>query len=633
MSCSPAAKPMPCFVVFNNLGFAIPVRPMMTASFRTAVEVPPAHGADATDAAPQRAAAPLWTDATVFPALIVFLLILYSLLQNPYWVPAGDSELYTAAARNIAIGQGYTFNGQPVAIIPPGWSLMMAAVMKLSPYVLPLKLLTMTCMIGALAIGYWIVRRFVSPAKAVGIILLTAVISHVYQATYWLISESAFCLVSSASLLVAMQIAEGRRQGWRIVLLVLLCFGAIAIRWAGVLGAVLVVAALLDGQWRPRRSTPWVVSALIAIVTFVTFFGLRYGLRGTPEESAAARDMVTGTGEDVGTAPLPDNAPPITGAANQSAKAYQLFPTGSYADRFLNWGRWFSFLYWQPFRAAASSRAILITASISGWILIGVLAVLTVRSLPRLRWLWPALFVYTGVLALGWTNVNARYYVPIGFLLTLGIFLATDELAALLSRRPRWRKTLIGAFVAFLASVALCNVALYSVEMVIARSDRFYARYEDGLNMSLISACQYLNTLPDPPRDGEIAVSQRYTNLNKPRASPFGLRATVLLISREVVTPRFTDTSAPPNSNARAGRSLRRWLKSKGVKWYLYQPDISPWRVWHFRLGWYEKWQTGQTADKDTAGWQLYRATANGDDWIPVKLPNKMTPVTRVPGL
>ena len=122
----------------------------------------------------------------------------------------------------------------------------MAGVMRLTPYFLPLKLLAMSCMLASLAIGYCIVRRFLSPSKAACVILLTAVISHVYQASYWLTSESCFCLASGAALLLAMQIAEGRRQPWRIALLLLLCAGALMIRWAGVLSGMLVVAALLS---------------------------------------------------------------------------------------------------------------------------------------------------------------------------------------------------------------------------------------------------------------------------------------------------------------------------------------------------------------------------------------------------
>src|SRR5437867_3169641 len=160
----------------------------MTANFRTVEYAPPAVNVPVAAARAQPSARQ-WPDRIVLPVLIGILLVIYGLLQNPYWVPAGDSELYTAAARNLASGKGYTFNGQPVAIIPPGWSWLMAAVMRLTPYFLPLKLLAMSCMVASLAIGYCIVRRFLSPSKAACVILLTAVISHVYQASYWLTSE------------------------------------------------------------------------------------------------------------------------------------------------------------------------------------------------------------------------------------------------------------------------------------------------------------------------------------------------------------------------------------------------------------------------------------------------------------
>src|SRR5437870_9809723 len=86
---------------------------------------------------------PLWRavlqhDRTAFPLTMLIILALYLLLQNPYWVPAGDSELYTAIARSLARGQGYQFNGDPVAMVPPGWALIMAGVMKITPYFLPL---------------------------------------------------------------------------------------------------------------------------------------------------------------------------------------------------------------------------------------------------------------------------------------------------------------------------------------------------------------------------------------------------------------------------------------------------------------------------------------------------------------
>src|SRR5439155_14318727 len=139
--------------------------------------------------------APASADRKIVAIIVVSLLAIYGLLQNRYWVPSGDSEVYISIARNLARGDGYKFNGQPVAMVPPGWPVVMAGVMKLTPYFLPLKLMAMSCMIGFFAIGYWIARRFVSPTKAAAVILLTSILSVVYPATYWLVSEGLFCLL------------------------------------------------------------------------------------------------------------------------------------------------------------------------------------------------------------------------------------------------------------------------------------------------------------------------------------------------------------------------------------------------------------------------------------------------------
>src|SRR6185503_15060529 len=116
-------------------------------------------------------------------------------------------------------------------------------------------------------------------------------------------------------------------------------------------------------------------------------------------------NMPMSTAEDTGDQPAEVGSPPmVSGTANQSAKTYQIFPTGSYLDRFLNWGRWFSYLFWQPLRAGASPK-VTATATIIGWIVIGLLAVPTFVAVRRCRWVWLATGLYTGVLALGWSNV------------------------------------------------------------------------------------------------------------------------------------------------------------------------------------------------------------------------------------
>src|SRR5436190_10639214 len=96
----------------------------------------------------------------VWIALTITVTALYLLLYNPYWVPGGDSELYLAVARNWAIGRGHMFNGQSVSICPPGWPLLLAGAMKISPSFALLKLITLLSMAGAMSIWYLILLRF-----------------------------------------------------------------------------------------------------------------------------------------------------------------------------------------------------------------------------------------------------------------------------------------------------------------------------------------------------------------------------------------------------------------------------------------------------------------------------------------
>ena len=45
-----------------------------------------------------------------FWAVAGVLLLAYLLLQNPYWVPGGDSDFYVAVARTMSRGGGFIYN-------------------------------------------------------------------------------------------------------------------------------------------------------------------------------------------------------------------------------------------------------------------------------------------------------------------------------------------------------------------------------------------------------------------------------------------------------------------------------------------------------------------------------------------
>jgi hypothetical protein len=205
--------------------------------------------------------------------------------------------------------------------------------------------------------------------------------------------------------------------------------------------------------------------------------------------------------------------------------------------------------------------------------------------------------------------------------------------------RPRpWSIAIRTLLVVFVSTVVICNVATYAIEVSIARDgENFYQRYDAGMDQSMIAASQYLNSLPlsaraGGPRDREIAVSQRYTNLGRSRPLPSALRQAVMLTGRSMITPPYKSTAVSPATPTGKGLAIRRWLVSHGVRYYLWQPPISPWRVWHFRMPWLEKARTGHTAEVDTSDWQLFRL--NDDLTVTqVPLPHRCEPVTRVPGL
>src|SRR5207237_115848 len=147
----------------------------------------------------------------------------------------------------------------------------------------------------------------------------------------------------------------------------------------------------------------------------------------------------------------------------------------------------------------------------------------------------------------------------------------------------------------------------------------FYGRYEGGLDQSLISCIKYLNIRG--MNDGELAVSEWYTNLGRKRQSKFGLRATVMLSNRVV-------KSMPGKWDAGDVTKARfiSWTRSRHIKYFLYQQPISPWRVWHFRLPrGLQKALSREEVGPPSAGWVLYRYVAPVNATMPLPIPHIVT--------
>lgn len=579
-------------------------------------------------------------------------------LLNPYWVPSGDGDLYVAIARSIALGEGYKFNGQQVNICPPGWPVLLAGIMQVSPTFLAFKLVMIVAMTAQLGMWYWLLRRMVAPLVAGAAVAISAALPHVYSLTFWTHTEAVYCALSTGAMLIALQIAERRGGvGWRVPLLLALCAGCVVIRWAGVLQVLTIGACLMHGRawWRlgdRRVLGRWLVAGGGVAIAASTFFILRSELALTREQAIAAAEAGAVFDETVQVAQATTESQrvdlvnfPLDRKRTAAEEMYRRVAEG---------GRWFSWFYWQPFRFLSSVSAVAWVDVAVGWIAISVLTVAVVLGCRRREWIWLGAAAYCAALVLNWPNANARYLVPLAPLLVAGIVVGLKASFVRWTRSDSWELFAIGGLLAsaivglalqqvpsvfpyqftliplwtvaaiwafrllaigrgevfarrsaraigwaFVVGVIACSGVLYAIDLAVARSNRFYDRYEAGFHEELIAACYQLNQMN--LGDGDVAVSEKYQNLGRTRKSKYAVRAAALLTNRVVLTVPDKLAGEPVRSD------LLRWCQRRDVDYYLHQKPNVPWRVWHFVLPrWLNQKLVKDPLPADTGGWTLY---------------------------
>ena len=66
-----------------------------------------------------------------------------------------------------------------------------------------------------------------------------------------------------------------------------------------------------------------------------------------------------------------------------------------------------------------------------------------------------------------------------------------------------------------------------------------------------------------------------------------------------------------PN-NPQLTEALLDYAEFTKAKYYLYRPPVSPWRAWHFRVPWLQRWVTKVDQVPTNAGWEMYRFEKDG---------------------
>ena len=382
-----------------------------------------------------------WKDWQIVALALAILAGAYGLLLNRYWSPGGDSELFVVIARNLLRGKGYTYNGQPVTITPPGWPLLLAGLLKVSAAFLWLKLCLIGMILASAGLNYLVLRRFASGRLAGAVVVLVGLLGWVYPLTMWMHTEAPFLLLTSAATLLAVRIGEGRGRWGHVAGLVALSFLMVFTRWPGLFYWPVLAALAVGPHWRPAVGRRWAAVGLTFVVMAGGFWGVREGML---RYAAGSMTVDPDTGvitTDSGTVLDPEDQNSETKIIDVVTNAGGKIPLPlQYCQRFISAGEWVSDLMWPPLRFGAAVRAVGLFSGALGWATIGLLVAALCAGWRRGELLWAAVAAYCGTVVMVWPNPNARYLVPVAPFLLLGVILGCRAAGRWVASNPpgRW---------------------------------------------------------------------------------------------------------------------------------------------------------------------------------------------------
>jgi len=551
-----------------------------------------------------------------FLVLAVLLGLLYALLQNGLWTPGNDSEFYLVTARNILAGRGYVFNGVPFGHYPPGWPLFLAGLMSISRSFWFLNAAAKLLLIGAALLHYQVLSRYTTPRRAFACVALSATLWFWFRFGYALYSESLFLCLVGAGLLVALQLREGARPGWRILVLALLCAAMALTRWVGLITCGVVGLTAASGSVLPRWNARWLSFMTCVAVGIGVFAALSlFTLRRARSTAAAQQDVlreeiVEDTTGQVGEA---------AGILTRKVRRLRSFPRlrerglGEYAERIAYAGIWISQMLWPVALLGARSALVRHFFNILGWCLWVPWVVFAVRRLKKRDWLWAGMMVYAGFFTLAW-SAKGRYLIPFAPLWILGIWGGMEMAFSWLARRfsRRWAKAGLFLKWSFLILIVLGNGVTFASAVRVQRSSDYYRKFRGGQLDELVRA-GYLISRRAPP-DGKIVVDLRRAELSTTTPSRLGLSAMVFLTDRPVIA-----TVSWSRGEWKPTEEFLHWARRNNVVYFLFRPPTSPWRIWHFRVPWLQRMVTGKKEIPRNPDWVLYRI--DGEDVERVALP------------
>jgi hypothetical protein len=464
-------------------------------------------------------------------------------------------------ARNLLTGEGYTWQGLPAVLAPPGWPLFLAGALLISPSFLFLNSVLVALCAGAAALWFWILQRLCSVRRAFAVAGISALLFEWHRAAQSHYTEALFFFLFAAALLLALQIGEGRCTWWRLPLLLLTGVLLVSVRYAGVLAAPLLAAGLLHRKAPDRRRV--VLALLVAGVMAGAFFGIRRG-----SAASARRRMLQIEGAD-----LREEAEALLDTQDELLQVYVARGPVSRLRATALADRWVARLFWPPAALRTVSTSVAVLVGVVGWSLVLLYLFHSAAGALRCEWLWGAVFLYAVPLISASFRPVPRYLAPVAPLLLLGVWQALDGLS---SRAPRPGLSNLKkvAVVTFLAAVLLCNGAILAVGAWAVHRPDFAGTYFAGEYGELVAVSRYLRA--SGAADGDVAACVDYSDPVRTGETTWARRIVVFLTGlwlRPLEAP-------PPGTPAREGEILEA-ARETDVRFVLTAAENRPSRIWH----------------------------------------------------
>lgn len=589
-------------------------------------------------------------DARWCLAALAALALLLGLCQNGRWIPAGsDDALYLSMARQLVSAEAA--EQIPLKLRAWGWPSVLAGLMWVSPSFWWLNLCLLAMVLTAAGLWFFVLRRFTSAPGAAAVVVLTGLMFEWHRFTFMHYTEALFYALLAGALLLAVQVSERRRAGWRIALLAVLTIAAIVVRWAGLIFAPVLVGAAVRGLGRPSLDRRWVVPALAGLVVCLAAGGAFYGSRALMRarlSAVAAAAPPTATDADTPatqpttdvtsqptttpattptttpttTAEAPDDAQRQVAAAarrelhrdRRLSRGIARRPASVFLMRISNGGRWMAGLLCPPAMTGKRNPPIRWVANGLGWMLWVLLAVRAIAGAIRRDWLWIGVLVTCGGFLTLWWPPVPRYIAPIAPLILLGLLQGID--GVLRPARSRVRRVAARCVAGVLvAAVLACNGAILAVTIYVHRSPGFPQLCQAGEYGELVAIGRYLREANVRP--GELAVSVKYRDINRDDPNRWGARMMFFLTGVESVHA--------PADGSQAEKAA--WASRHGVRFLLARPDELVQRIWHFRRPLFDEVLPGDR----TPFYVLYEL--RGESLSAVNVPPAEHGLRRVPGL